>query len=90
MIGLDSSDNCVCSQCHSHKSPDGNLHGDQIFKLVGMELTLDCKKMMSMGPIQFIETAQICQNPTLTTTGIGWNFKTHINWFDKTIDITKL
>ena len=89
MIGLDSSDNCVCNQCHSHKSPDGDLHGDQIFKLVGMELTLDCKKMMSMRPIQFIETAQMCQNPTLTTTGIGWNVKTHFNWFDKMVNITK-
>ncbi len=45
---------------------------------------------MSMRPIQFIETAQTCKNPTLTTTGIGWDVKTHFNWFDKTVDITKL
>ena len=45
--------------------------------------------MRSMGPIQFIETAQMCRNPTLTTTGIGWNVKTHFNWFDKMVNITK-
>ncbi len=89
MIGLHSSDNCVCNRCHSHKSPDGDLHGDQIFKLVGMELTLDCKKLMSMRPIQFIETVQTCQNPTLSTTGIDWEVKTHFNWFDKMVNITK-
>ena len=33
---------------------------------------------------------QSSKNATLSTTGIGWNIKTHINWFDKTIDITKL
>ncbi len=43
MIGLDSSDNRVCKRCNSHKSPDRDLHGDQIFTLAGMELTLDCK-----------------------------------------------
>ena len=42
-----------------------------------------------MRPIQFIETAQTCQNPTLTTTGIGWYVKTHFNWFDKMVNITK-
>ncbi len=45
--------------------------------------------MMTMRLIQFIETAQTCQNPTLTTTGIGWNVKTHFNWFDKMVNITK-
>jgi hypothetical protein len=90
MIGLDASDKRVCNQCGTHKSPDGDLHGDQIFTLAGMELTLDCVKMRSMCPIQFIETVQTCQNPTLLTTGIGWNVKTHFNWFDKTVDITKL
>ncbi len=45
--------------------------------------------MISVCPIQFIETAQTCQNPTLLTTGIGWNVKTHFNWFDKMVDITK-
>ena len=42
-----------------------------------------------MRPIQFIETNLSCQNPTLSTTGKGWNVKDHFNWFDKTIDITK-
>jgi hypothetical protein len=55
-----------------------------------MELTLDCNKMMFMRPIQFIETVQTCQNPTLSTTGKGWNVQTHFNWFDKTVDISKL
>ena len=73
----------------SHKSPDDDLHGDQIFTLVGMKLTLDFNKMWSMCPIQFIETVQLCQNPTLSTTGKGWNVKEHFNWFDKTVDITK-
>jgi hypothetical protein len=39
-----------------------------------------------MRPIQFIETTQLCQNPTLSKTGKGWNFKSHFNWFDKTVD----
>ena len=60
MIGLDSSDKRVFDQCLHHKSPDGDLHGNQIFTLVGMDLTLDCKKLMSMRPIQFIETVQTC------------------------------
>ena len=47
MIGLDDSDNRACKRCNSHKSPDGDLHGDQIFTLAGMELTLDCDKMRS-------------------------------------------
>jgi len=89
MIGLDASDTRVFNQCVSHKSPDGDLHGDQIFTLAGMELTLDFAKMMYMRPIQFIETVPICQNPNLSTIGIGWHVKTHLNWFDKTIDITK-
>ncbi len=89
MIGLDESDKHVFDQCLHHKSPDGDLHGDQIFTLVGMDLTLDCKKMMSMHPIQFIETVQTCQNPTLSTTGIGWDVKTHFNWFDKRVNITE-
>ena len=41
MIGLDASDKRVFNRCVSHKSPDGDLHGDQIFTLAGMELTLD-------------------------------------------------
>ncbi len=90
MIGLDSSDNRVCKRCNSHKSPVGDLHGDKIFTLVGMDLTLDCKKMMSMRPIQFIETVQTCQNPTLSTTGIGCDVKTHFNWFDKRAKITEV
>ena len=46
--------------------------------------------MMSMRPIQFIETVHTRQNPSLSTAGIGWDVKTHFNWFDKTADITKL
>ncbi len=42
MIGLDASDYRVCNRCGSHKSPDGDLHGDQIFTLAGMEVTLNC------------------------------------------------
>ncbi len=42
-----------------------------------------------MRPIQFIETVKMFQNPTLTTTGKGWNVKTHFNWFDKMVNITK-
>jgi hypothetical protein len=90
MIGLDALDNDrVFTRCVSHKSPDNDLHGDQIFTLVGMKLTLDCNKMWSMRPIQFIETKLSFQNPTLSTTGKGWNVKDHFNWFDKTVDITK-
>ena len=73
----------------THKSPDNDLHGDQIFTLAGMKLTLDCNKMWYLRPTQFIETKLSCQNPTLSTTGKGWNVKDHFNWFDKTIDITK-
>ncbi len=43
MIGLDESDKRVFDQYLHHKSPEGDLHGDQIFTLAGMELTLDCK-----------------------------------------------
>jgi hypothetical protein len=43
-----------------------------------------------MRPIQFNETALTCQNPTLSSTGKGWNVYTHFNWFDKTNDISKL
>ena len=42
-----------------------------------------------MRSIQFIEIAQTCQNPTLSTTGKIWNVKEHFNWFDKTVDTTK-
>ncbi len=45
--------------------------------------------MWSMRPIQFIEKKLLCQNPTLSTTGKGWNVKDHFNWSDKTVDITK-
>jgi len=45
--------------------------------------------MMSMRPIQLIVTVQTCHNPTLSTTGIGWDVKTHFNWFDKRVNITK-
>ena len=38
MIGLDSSDNRVCNRCNSHKSPAGDLHGDQIFTLADFGL----------------------------------------------------
>ncbi len=54
-----------------------------------MELTLDCKKM-SMRSIKCIETVQTCQNPTLSTTGIGWDVKTHSNWFEKRAKITEV
>ena len=47
MIGLDASDKRLFDQCVHHRSPDGDLHGDQIFTLAGMELTLDCGKMRS-------------------------------------------
>jgi hypothetical protein len=43
-----------------------------------------------MRPIQFIETNLSFHNPTLSRTGKGWNVKEHFNWFDKTVDITKL
>ena len=33
---------------------------------------------------------QASQNATLSPIDISWNVKNHINWFDKTIDITKL
>ncbi len=90
MIGFDTGDNDpVFTRCMSHKSPDDDLHGNQEFTLVGMTLTLDCDKMITMRPIQFIETNLSCSNPTLLTTGKGWNVKDHFNWFDKTLDITK-
>ncbi len=54
-----------------------------------MDLTLDCKQMISMRPIQFIETVQMCRNPTLSTTGICWDVKTHFNWFDKRAKMTE-
>ena len=41
MIGLDALDKRVFDQCVHHKSPDGDLHGDLICTLAGMELTLD-------------------------------------------------
>jgi hypothetical protein len=37
-----------------------------------------------------METVQTSHNSTLSTTGPGWHVKTHSNWFDKTVDITKL
>ncbi len=58
MIGLDALDKRVFDQCLHHKSPDRDLHGDQIFTLAGMEVTLDFIKMESMRPIKFTETAQ--------------------------------
>ena len=90
MIGLDTSDKRVFDQCVHHKSPEGDLHGDQIFTLAGMELTLDCVKMRSTRPIQFIGPFQASWNASLSTIGIGWHVKTHLKWFDKIIDITKL
>ena len=90
MIGLDAADTRVFDRCISHKSPKDDLRGNQIFTLVGMKMTLDCDKMWSMRPIQFNETALTCQNPTLSSTGKGWNVFTHFNWFDKTVDISKL
>ena len=90
MIGFDALDMRVFNQCVGHKSPEGDLQGDQLFTLAGMELTLDWDIIRSKHPIQFIETMQASKNSTLSTTGIGWNVKTPINWFDKTIDITKL
>ena len=54
-----------------------------------MELTLGCVMMRSMCLIHFFETLKAAQNATLSAIGIGWHVKTHINWFDKTIDITK-
>jgi hypothetical protein len=90
MIGLDAADTRVFDRCISHKSPKDDLRGNQIFTLVGMKMTLDCDKMWSMRPIQFNETALTLQNPTLSSTGKGWNVFTHFNWFDKTVDISKL
>ena len=89
MIGLDDSDKHALTRCVNHKSPEDDLHGAQDFTLVDMKLTLDCNKMLSMRPIQLIETKLSCHNPTLSTTGKGWNVKDHFNWFDKTLDITK-
>ena len=54
-----------------------------------MALTLDCEMMRSMRPIQFVENLKAAQNATLATIGIGWHVKTHINWFDKCIDMKK-
>ncbi len=71
MIGLDAPDNCVCNQFGSHKSPDGDLHGDQIFILAGIELSLDCEMMRAMRPIELTDTLQTSQNATLSTIGIG-------------------
>jgi hypothetical protein len=91
MIGLDAEENNhLFTRCVSHKLPDDDLHGDQDFTLADMKLTLDCNKMWSMRPIQFNETALTCQNPTLLTPGKGWNVEEHFNWFNKTVDITKL
>ena len=58
MIGLDAADKRVFNRCVSHTTPDGDLHGDQIFTLAGLELTLDCVMMRSTRPIKFIETLQ--------------------------------
>ena len=64
MIGLDESDERVFNQCVTNSFPLGDLHGDQIFTLAGMELTLDCDIITSMRPIQFIETMQASKNAT--------------------------
>ena len=90
MIGLDADDTRVFEQCINHKSPKDDLYGNLIFTLAGMKMTLDCEKMWSMRPIQFNETSLTGNNPTLSSTGKGWNVKTHFNWFDKTVDISKL
>ena len=45
--------------------------------------------MRSMRPIQCIDTLQASQNATISIIGIGWHVKTHLNRFDKTIDLTK-
>ena len=89
MIGLDESDEHVFNLCVTNNHPLGDLHGDQIFTLAGMELTQDCDIVWTIRPIQIFETIQASQNATLSTIGAGWNVKTHINWFDKMIDITK-
>ena len=90
MIGLDAADTRVFNRCVSHKSPKDDLHGNHIFTLVGMKMTLDCNKMWSMRQIQFIETNLSCQNPTLSTTGKGWNVKEHFNWFEKRLTLPNL
>ena len=54
-----------------------------------MELTLDCEMMRFTRPIHSIGPLQASPIATLSTIGIGWNVKTHINWFDKLIDIAK-
>ena len=90
MMGLDAADTRVFNRCIIHKSPKDDLHGNQIFTLVGMKMTLDCEKMWSMRPIQFNETALMCKNPTISSTAKGWDVKTHFNWFDKRVYVTKL
>ena len=62
MIGLDAVDKYVFNRCVQHKSPEGDLYGDQIFTLVGMEMTLDCKTMMS--GVQF-NLWKLCKQATI-------------------------
>jgi hypothetical protein len=89
-IGLDASHERVFDQCVSHQSPAGDLNGMWELKLADMSVVLDCDQMMLSCPMSFTFMTKNSQPTTMSCIGKGWNLKTHMNWFDKTLDPQKV
>ena len=55
-----------------------------------MPVVLDCDQMMLSRPMSFTVMTKNSQATTMSCIGKGWDLKTHMNWFDKTIDLKKV
>ena len=88
-IGIDADCQPLFDTCAKFNLEENNK-GEWLFRVVDQQLTLDCKEVWLYRPLQLdVVKDDITGKTTISSTGKGWD-KSHINWFDKTIEPEKM
>jgi hypothetical protein len=88
-IGINADCQPLFDTCAKFNLENDN-EGEWLFQVVDQQVTLDCKEVWTYRPLQLdVVKNDIIGKTTISSTGKGWD-KSHINWFDKTIEPEKM
>ena len=88
-MGIDAKNERLFDRCVKYKNGEDDLVGIWNIKLADSIVQMDFDEILFERPLQIKITDSESKQTTMCKTGAGWDDKTHINWFDKTLDAKK-
>ena len=88
-MGIDADNERLFDHCVTFKNGEDDINSVWNIKLADSIVEMDFDKIVLERPLQIKITDSESKQTTMCKTGAGWDDKTHLNWFDKTLDAKK-